>query len=70
MLYREMMAVCSVIHTKHINTAVWGRTWNSLTLTVVLQSVTTVYRGLKAETVNVDTPLCSSERPLRSLIHL
>ena len=25
MLYREIMAVCSEIHTKHINTAVWGR---------------------------------------------
>ena len=26
MLYREIIAVCSEIHTKHINTAVWGRT--------------------------------------------
>jgi len=24
MLYREIIAVCSQIHTKHINTAVWG----------------------------------------------
>ena len=24
MLYREMIAVCSEIHTKHINTAVWA----------------------------------------------
>ena len=23
MLYREIIAVCSQIHTKHINTAVW-----------------------------------------------
>ena len=23
MLYREIIAVCSEIHTKHINTAVW-----------------------------------------------
>jgi hypothetical protein len=23
MLYREIVAVCSQIHTKHINTAVW-----------------------------------------------
>jgi len=23
MLYREITAVCSQIHTKHINTAVW-----------------------------------------------
>ena len=23
MLHREIMAVCSEIHTKHINTAVW-----------------------------------------------
>jgi len=24
MLYREIFAVCSEIHTKHINTAVWA----------------------------------------------
>jgi len=24
MLYREIIAVCSEIHTKHINTAVWA----------------------------------------------
>jgi hypothetical protein len=24
MLYREIVAVCSQIHTKHINTAVWA----------------------------------------------
>ena len=24
MLYREIMAVCSEIHTKHVNTAVWA----------------------------------------------
>jgi len=24
MFYREIMAVCSEIHTKHINTAVWA----------------------------------------------
>jgi len=24
MLYREIIAVCSEIHTKHINTAVWS----------------------------------------------
>ena len=24
MLYRDMIAVCSEIHTKHINTAVWA----------------------------------------------
>ena len=24
MLYREIMAVCSEIHTEHINTAVWA----------------------------------------------
>jgi hypothetical protein len=25
MLYREIIAVCSQIHTKHINTAVWAK---------------------------------------------
>ena len=24
MMYREIIAVCSEIHTKHINTAVWA----------------------------------------------
>jgi len=24
MLYREIIALCSQIHTKHINTAVWA----------------------------------------------
>jgi len=24
MLYREIIAVCSEVHTKHVNTAVWG----------------------------------------------
>jgi len=28
MLYREIIAVCSQIHTEHINTVCVGRTWN------------------------------------------
>ena len=28
MLYREIIAVCSEIHTKHINTAVWAELLN------------------------------------------
>jgi hypothetical protein len=27
MLYREIIAVCSETHTKHINTAVWAERW-------------------------------------------
>jgi len=34
MLYREILAVCSEIHTKHINTAVWEQNINSSTFTV------------------------------------
>jgi hypothetical protein len=34
MLYREIIAVCSEIHTKHINTAVWAeRTFINTKLT-------------------------------------
>ena len=76
MLYREIIAVCSQIHTKHINTLCgqniefFNAKSGAADGNYSLRTVTTVYRGLKTETVNVDTPRCSSERPLRSLIHL
>jgi len=49
MLYREIMAVCSEIHTKHVNTAVWGQnvkfeTWRYLMGCGVLKRAGTVSR--------------------------
>jgi len=40
MLYREIMAVCSEIHTKGINT-LFEQTWECLMLNLVLHIVTT-----------------------------
>jgi len=37
MLYREIMAVCAQIHTKHIHCV--GRTWNFLMLHLVIHEV-------------------------------
>ena len=41
MLYREIMAVCSEIHTKHINT-VCGQNGELLSVKLVVHIVTTV----------------------------
>jgi len=41
MLYKEVMAVCSEIHTKYINTVCVGRTWNLLNVKLVVHIVTT-----------------------------
>jgi hypothetical protein len=38
MLYREIIAVCSEIHAKHIN-ALWGRTLNFCVLKLVVRNV-------------------------------
>jgi len=40
MLYREIIAVCSQIHTKHINTAVWQNV-DLLNVKMVVHMVTT-----------------------------
>ena len=42
MLYREIMAVCSQIHTKHINT-VCGQNVELLNVKLAVQVVTTVW---------------------------
>ena len=42
MLYREIMAVCSEIHTKHINT-VCGQNVELLDVKMVVHIVTTVW---------------------------
>jgi hypothetical protein len=46
MLYREIIAVCSEIHTKHINTAVWDE--RIVNVKLVVHIVTT-----ELQTVNV-----------------
>ena len=40
MLYREIIAVCSEIHTKHMNT-VWGQNVKLLNVELVVRIVTT-----------------------------
>ena len=45
MLYREIMAVCSEIHTKHINTVCWLKV-ELLNVKLVVHIVTT--KGLKS----------------------
>jgi len=45
MLYREIMAVCSEIHTKHINT-VCGQNVEVLNVKMVVHIVTLSFRGL------------------------
>jgi hypothetical protein len=40
MLYREIIAVCSGIHTKHIN-KVWGQNVELLNVKLVVHMVTT-----------------------------
>ena len=46
MLYREIMAVCSEIHTKHIN-AVCGQDVELLNVKLVVHIVTTVLQRVK-----------------------
>ena len=41
MLYREIMAVCSEIHTKHINTVCVGQNVELLNVKLVVHIVTT-----------------------------
>jgi hypothetical protein len=42
MLYREIIAVCSEIHTKHINT-VCGQNVELLNVKLVVRTVTTIF---------------------------
>jgi hypothetical protein len=56
MLYRAIIAVCSQIHTKHINT-VCGQNVEFVIVKLVVHIVTTVCKGLnlsyKNQSVNV-----------------
>jgi len=47
MLYRELMAVCSEIHTKHINT-VCGQNVELLNVKLVVHIVTTGLQKVKS----------------------
>jgi len=48
MLYREIIAVCSQIHTKHINT-VCGQNVELLHVKLAVRIVTTVLRRVKSQ---------------------
>jgi hypothetical protein len=50
MLYREIMAVCSEIHTKHINT-LCGQSVELLNVKLVVHIVKTGFKGLKIQSV-------------------
>ena len=47
MLYREIIAVCSQIHTKHINT-VCGKNVDLLNVKLAVRIVTTGLQGVKS----------------------
>jgi len=51
MLYREIIAVCSQIHTKHIN-AVCGQNVELLNVKLAVHIVTTGFRGLNLRNKN------------------
>ena len=57
MLYREIMAVCSEIHTKHINT-VCGQNVELLNVKLVVHIVTLGCRGLN---------LCYTNQPVNAV---
>ena len=50
MLYREIIAVCSEIHTKHINT-LCGQNVGLLNVKLVVHIVTTGLKGSKIQSV-------------------
>jgi len=50
MLYIEIIAVCSQIHTKHINT-LCGQTVELLNVKLLVHIVTTGPKGVKDETI-------------------
>jgi hypothetical protein len=50
MLYREIIAACSQIHTKHINT-LCGQNVEFLNVKLVVHIVTTGLKGLKIQPV-------------------
>ena len=59
MLYREIIAVCSEIHTKHINT-LCGQNVELLNVKLVVRIVTTGLQRVKTLSINVqhDAAIC------------
>ena len=63
MLCREIMAVCSQIHTKHINT-VCGQNVELLNVKLAVRKVTTAIKGLNENAFYVLSPR-KSLNPMR-----
>ena len=63
MLYREIIAVCSQIHTKHINT-LCGQNVELLSVKLAVRNVTTVIKGLNENAIYFLSP-CKSINPMR-----
>jgi hypothetical protein len=62
MLYREIIAVCSQIHTKHINT-LCGQNVELLNVKLVVHIVTTVlYRRKRQRVMCILRPVFSSDK--------
>jgi hypothetical protein len=55
MLYREIIAVCSQIHTKHINT-LCGQNVELLNVELAVYIVTTELQRVKKECTGTDGP--------------
>jgi hypothetical protein len=79
MLYREIIAVCSQIHTKHINT-LCGQNVELLNVKLAehnvtskkpqLECLTTLQEAIRCVTRGSDTPTYSTVRMYRSLFYL
>jgi hypothetical protein len=54
MLYREIIAVCSQIHTKHINT-LRGQNVELLNVNLAVHIVTTGFKGINYELLKTGT---------------
>ena len=63
MLYREIIAVCSEIHTEHINTAVWAERKSFWMLNFVVRIVTTgLYSVQISSLLRTISDVCQSPR--------
>jgi len=67
MLYREIIAVCSEVHTKHINTAVCVK-WRKLALNLMVRILTTTpYSGSYYLQFDWQLQTCKLTLPLKRL---
>jgi hypothetical protein len=72
MVYREIMAVCSETHTKHINT-MWGQNVEFLKLNFVVQAVSKgLKKFIKRNSLNRDVYIKEQQNitPLNALANL